>query len=254
MKKLTLMAFALLTLGATAAMAQDTMNLGYVCRTAANTSAAATNDFNTSAVGPCDDGASYTTIKRILSSFKNATSMTDWAGTSVAIDIATATTPLPDFWAIQPSGCRDGAMAIPTVMSTSGATGCTNPFVLAPTDPAGQGETNGITADVATGRVRIKSFHIRASVGVNLPPPASAGGYIANNFALAPDGADVCAGCADPACIVLNQVEYYSGNENRQIHQPELRNYLIWNGGSPNCPGATPTKSSTWGQVKALYR
>lgn len=70
-------------------------------------------------------------------------------------------------------------------------------------------------------------------------------------------GLGACSGCLDGACIVLNSIKL-----NQVVGTPGgdkfvslgIRNYVTWQGGSPDCPGATPTQNSTWGSVKALYR
>ena len=68
-------------------------------------------------------------------------------------------------------------------------------------------------------------------------------------------GADACAGCLEGVCVVLNEIKL---NENqpweRVITNPLSRNYVTWQGGIPDCPGATPVRNTTWGRVKSLYR
>ena len=66
-----------------------------------------------------------------------------------------------------------------------------------------------------------------------------------------------CPGCLDKACIVLNQI-----NIAQPAPAPDMvvtsgpQQYITWQGGTGTgpCPQATPNRSSTWGQVKALYR
>jgi hypothetical protein len=250
MKRVAILGAALLGLAATMAVA-DTMNLGYACRTAANTGAAATNEFDTNATGPCNDGVSYTATKHFVCSFKNTTLMPGWAGCHVVIDIQIAENfPFPDFWAVGAGGCNDGALSAPNVVAD--ATNCTNMYTVAPAD--GQTDSNNIFMDVATGRVRMDSYHTRNVSQVDLPVPASSGGYLANNIRMAPGTPDVCAGCDVPACILLTTVEYFSVQDIRTINTPEYRSFVTWNGGATNCIHGDPIKNSTWGKVKALYR
>jgi hypothetical protein len=247
MKKVLLLTIALLGLAATLAMA-DSMNMGYVCRQAANTATATTNDFNTGGAGVCDDGVSYTATKGFVCSFKNDTEMLNWGGTHVIVSIQTQTVPLPDFWNM--AGCNAGALSAPNIVTS--ATNCQNMYIVTPTDA--QSDNNQVTVDVATGRVIMDSFHVRNTTQITLPLPTQAGGYLANNIRMAPGTPDVCAGCADPACVILQSLEYFSTSVTRTITTPELRAFVTWNGGTTNCPGSTPTKNSTWGRVKALYR
>jgi len=251
MKKLLLMTAVLLTVGAVAAMA-DTVNLGFACRTAANNATAATNDYSPGGVGVCDDAATAVD-KRLVCSFKNSTVLTGFGGTQVTIDIDVAGGTISPFWEVGAGGCRDGALSAPATLSTVSATGCTNTFTVGGADPLGQNDTPDIIAQ--NGRIHYRAIHVRKTTVVDLPPPTSAGGYIANNVLLAMAGNDgTCAGCEQPACLVLNEVQYFSTQEVRYVVQPELRNWITFQGGNGTCPGATPTRNSTWGRVKALYR
>ena len=69
-----------------------------------------------------------------------------------------------------------------------------------------------------------------------------------------------CAGCTDGACIVLNSIQLTQpiGVGDYTISNPILRNWVQWQGGATTitggCPLATPTRSTTWGSVKSLYR
>jgi hypothetical protein len=78
-------------------------------------------------------------------------------------------------------------------------------------------------------------------------------------------GAGSCAGCTTPVCIVLNSINVVdAGNLHpRMLTTPTApgSNFATWQGGgSPvvggviGCPAATPTKRSTWGSMKSLYR
>jgi hypothetical protein len=72
-------------------------------------------------------------------------------------------------------------------------------------------------------------------------------------------GTGSCAGCSDGACIVLNSIQLTqpAGVGNYTISNPIVANWIQWQAGGNiggQCPGATPTKSATWGSVKSLYR
>ena len=68
-------------------------------------------------------------------------------------------------------------------------------------------------------------------------------------------GTGACAGCTDAACIVLNSIKLTQnpGNPSATITNPAVSNIARWRGGLADC-SVTPTKNSTWGSVKALYR
>jgi len=71
-------------------------------------------------------------------------------------------------------------------------------------------------------------------------------------------GTGACAGCLEPACIVLNRlvINQPAGVGDATITNPMFSNYVAYNGGTVagGCPGATPSQNRTWGQVKSLYR
>jgi hypothetical protein len=73
-------------------------------------------------------------------------------------------------------------------------------------------------------------------------------------------GTGSCAGCTDGACIVFNSIELdqQPGLGNTEITNPIDRNFIVWQAGGGSvaggCPAAVPTRNSTWGSVKSLYR
>lgn len=262
MKKLLLLSAAMLTFGVAVASAQGTLNLSWgACRTATNNPTATTNnranDAFTNAT-TCDDPANDFGTLRVLASFRNDTPMLGWGGTQVQVDIQVGNpgSALPDYWQVQPGGCRDGSLSTPATTMVNG-TGCTNPYIIAPADPAGQSDFSNLQGNQATGRLVFRAQHVRNTTQVDLPVPATGtttGGYTANNLALTSTGFDACLDCLAPACLVLNEIQYFSLTETRVVTASELRNNVTWNGGNPLCPGSTPTRNATWGQVKALYR
>ena len=72
-------------------------------------------------------------------------------------------------------------------------------------------------------------------------------------------GTGACAGCNEGVCLVCTYVRCLqpagAPGGNISVTNPAGRNYIMWNGATTEtCNGATPTKSTTWGSVKALYR
>lgn len=79
-------------------------------------------------------------------------------------------------------------------------------------------------------------------------------------------GSDACAGCTTPVCIVYAQhrVTTPIAANDRRLSGPTNGTdsfFAMWQGGGVpvtwrgiGCPAATPTRSSTWGAVKSLYR
>jgi hypothetical protein len=64
-----------------------------------------------------------------------------------------------------------------------------------------------------------------------------------------------CAGCADGATIVLNEIYIVGSGATETITAPLTNRCITWQGGSgASVCDATPARNSTWGQVKGLYR
>lgn len=66
-----------------------------------------------------------------------------------------------------------------------------------------------------------------------------------------------CFGCLDPVCLVLNEVllSQVAPLPQHRLQTPMQRNWITWQGGlvAGGCPAATPVRNSTWGAVKSLY-
>ena len=71
-------------------------------------------------------------------------------------------------------------------------------------------------------------------------------------------GADACAGCTTPACIVLNQIDLIVRDgqfaTRYALFQPVSSYSLRWQGYLAGCPFIVPTRNTTWGQIKSQYR
>ena len=96
--------------------------------------------------------------------------------------------------------------------------------------------------------------------------PRIAVGFILKIDSQKTAGTGSCAGCAVPACLVLSSI-----NLVRSAPAPSLRlsgpanltdsDFVTWQGGGvpdvggvTGCPAATPTRRTTWGAVRTLYR
>ena len=71
-------------------------------------------------------------------------------------------------------------------------------------------------------------------------------------------GTGSCGGCSDGAAIVFRSllVTQPYGVGDYVIDTPLQRNYVLWQSGASveSIPNPTPTKTTTWGAVKSLYR
>lgn len=261
MKKMLLLTLGLLALGVTVASAQGTISLAYgVCRVAATLNA---DDFvwpnsNPNCTDPLNTGSSAV----MVSAWKNAATIANFSLATTILDIQVgAGGGLSDFWTFDPGTCHEGGLSAAGGIGTGGAAlpaNCGNPYGAV----SGQNNAFGSFSSPALGRIHWENDHGKNTPTAALVVPAATGGYVGNVISLGWDDAAVdggtCAGCQDPACIVLNGVKVYNSNGILAADisgvTPGVKNFVTFYGGAGTCPGATPTKSATWGQVKALYR
>ena len=211
-------------------------------------------------------------IFRMSATFVSSITDPAFAGSTTAIDVLIGSSAtVGQWWAgLQSAGCRPPAM---TTLGNARAAGtCALLYAAGFTLPGQQPFPGSGSCCPPPNRIRIISAN---SV---TPTPALTTGtrYVGQQLELKTEGtlADcdptidptpLCTdGCSVPACFVLNELvifmEVDTGNPNPDIiHYTHdggaTRNFVTYQSGTgANCPGATPTRSSTWGAVKALYR
>jgi len=71
------------------------------------------------------------------------------------------------------------------------------------------------------------------------------------------DGSGYCEGCTRQACWVLDQLQVFTESPpypHADITEAEVRNWVVYQDAYLGDGCVTPTRTSTWGAVKALYR
>ena len=191
----------------------------------------------------CDGNAGVSYV--MTGSFVQPFGVPDFAGVSAVVDIAFGTS-VPDYWKFD--SCNLNGM------------NAVNPTPAAPCGPqlfASSYAGGGFSVSYPTSsRERLR---IDWATGAPTPPSTTSGTrYAGFALSLDPDAgvSTSCAGCSTPACIVCNTIEVFGfgATEDYLIDTPDARNFVTWQGGGGNCPGATPSQNKTWGSVKALYR
>ncbi|MBI5170948.1 MAG: hypothetical protein HZA61_15770 [Candidatus Eisenbacteria bacterium] len=177
-------------------------------------------------------------------------------GEEIVIDLVSSSASLPAWWQFKNAGsCRQ------TALSTS-ADFTSGPFTCADywTGLAAGGATAYITPYAASPN-RARLLIIYATAIANAQPVDANLEYYAFKATMSGAktvGAGACAGCADPVCLVLNEIKLTqpAGVGDYRIQAPAQRNYATWQGGvvGGGCPAVVPTQNRTWGSVKALYR
>jgi len=194
--------------------------------------------------------------RRLYLSFSPAAAADQVVGWALVLDIASDAETLPDWWQVQPGGCRDGQVV--AVLPTGQEGGC-------------------MDAWSASGSAVIQSFlyprpggdarQLRMIIGVGVTADNAfslAGGesYLAAPIAIryaktVPPGE--CAGCNQSVCFVFNSAEIVrlpgapgAGPQPLVTPAPATGNQATW-GGSVAC-AVVPARGRTWGQIKALFR
>jgi hypothetical protein len=191
-------------------------------------------------------------VNSLFVSFSPPSSLPDMIGAQGVIDLSSSSGTMPQWWNLPiPGGCR-------TVL------GFQSDFTAGPFNCADPWSGLGATADQYTFQFQGNLNHSRLLWVVTAPTgiPVTAGvEYYAISFNITNQrtvGTPSCAGCLDPVCIVAQQVELLRQAPPSQpsvlITNPLLSQSVTWQTGVANCPGATPSRNSTWGSVKALYR
>jgi len=117
----------------------------------------------------------------------------------------------------------------------------------------------------STNRCRIKGVFALPSGDAritSIPDGTHVSSFKANINNAKSTGLGTCGGCSDEACIVLNTIiinQPAPQPPRIPLTNPVTVQYVTWQGWSTfdpanSCPNVTPTRSRTWGSIKALYR
>jgi len=190
----------------------------------------------------------------MVASFIPPAGVNEFLGISAQVDISTQSATLDDWWKHGTGQCRGTSGMAVAFDFTSGPFTCIDFYNGA--------AAGGSAYDVGFGapnraRLRVQCavpFDNRGPVDPNLEYYAMK----VNLLRAKSTGVGSCAGCQTPACIVLNSIQLFQPPEalnDPEIANPANSNFVTWQASSvPGCPLSTPTKNSSWGQVKSLYR
>ena len=177
-------------------------------------------------------------------------------GAQGIIDVQLDAPTLNDFWGLEGGGCRAAALQTDVNVGSGNA-----PFSCPEPWTAVGGTAGGAAFLPGVGGANRGRFTFQVAVpgqtqidGVNVAPNWY---IVALNLLKA--GTTTCAGCNVPACLVANEIRLTkpaaTPGGDRFLNNAASSQHVTWQGGgSLQCPGATPTQSQTWGQVKSLYR
>jgi hypothetical protein len=218
-----------------------------------------------------------TGIEQLVLSFALDTPMADVSGTETRVEFWSASASLPPWWQFFNAGsCRLTGMTFNTVVAAS-ATNCLD---------WSAGTSAGGVGSYSVGFSAPNMAMLRTATAVaasNLAALNPGQEYFFANLRLTHTktvGTGACAGCDIPVCIVFSQLRittptfetnrtFIFGANGPASQLATWQNGLPVNphvlnagstGGGPRMTmdacvvGSTPTQTSTWGRVKALYR
>lgn len=180
--------------------------------------------------------------------------MTSLNGVECVVTITTPAATLPAWWQKQTGGCHAGAPATTTVFT--GSVNCIDPwgangFASANYDYP----VTGYGPDM--GRIRTIATRLSGTFAIN-----NSSEYYVTKIGInhtKSTGTGACAGCTTSACIILQSIKLSGPGTSaptQTLSNPVTRQHVIWQDAAPlvGCPGATPTRNRTWGEIKTLYR
>ncbi len=161
----------------------------------------------------------------------------------VALSVVT----LPDFWRFDNSGCNGPLNWQFGYHPTPGP----NPGCADMWDGVAGGGGQYDPPSGNTSRVRWTMAVNDPAIALTMPNATET--YM-QDFTIKHAKAGVCAGCEERICFVY-QEEKLSLIDGTILRVSNPGNATANCGYTPhNCPGATPTQSKSWGQLKSLYR
>jgi hypothetical protein len=171
----------------------------------------------------------------------------------VFIDLQVAAPVLDQYWHLENGGCAfvngPNLSATNDFSLANGGPACTDYWSRQP----GQGSFNWTSGLGGPNRARLEGLW---AVQASLAGPMNAGTEYYLCWVLYKQlQLTQCPGCQDPGCFVLNQATISQPGGDTAITNQSTRQYVTWQGGANTvCPTSTPTRKSTWGEVKSLYR
>lgn len=162
------------------------------------------------------------------------------------LDMCTLPDDLPPWWRFDdPEGCRYGLDEVTTNFAGGPAT---FPMAWTASTSIIKQLTYGYGWSTAMNRWEITIYNSNSTA----TPLVMGQEYYAFKMKFhTPAGA--CAGCATPACFVLNDLIVQTSSGAMQTVMT-YENWVKWQGGQGNCPFVVPVLPQTWGAIKAAYR
>jgi hypothetical protein len=177
---------------------------------------------------------------------------------------------VPAWWqAFNPGSCREAAFT-PGVIDVNPTAPCAGTATTKLWTTAAYGGMGAWVFDGANRFHTVVGFATAANRVANLSTTTQYNAFhvamaTTNSMYVAPDPDNAideilaCAGCSEGMTLVLNQIGLYGSGAEDQVTLPGTTVgatlCLTWQGGAgAGVCSATPSRNTTWGQVKSLYR
>ena len=216
--------------------------------------------------GDCPLGASQTPVMgfacdteagehALVCSFTTAQPVDSVLGVEVVVDLQLSDAVLPDWWHLEPTGCRGDALRA----DQSFGAACQDVWL---------GLSSGGLLGYSVGMPRGGPNQARITVGFAVPsnqPRAlnATDMYYAARLVLSNAGTASCSGCSGAACLVLESIQVLrpsrppgapSGDVVITAPGAGNGNWAGWETLTSASCQAVPVRTATWGQIKSLYR
>jgi hypothetical protein len=240
MKKVITLAALLVAFGASSALAQSGVNLGWddcATGTPAGDKVFACN---------VNTGAAFT----LHASVVIPAAMTAFAATNTIIDVHVNDVALPAWWQTDVGQCRANSIGM-SFDPNNNSTSCVdlwggNPNLQVTAIQQGVNGPN---------RVRVNGV-AAIPAGSEIAVPADNADLWVCRVTINRAASTTCAGCTFGGCIVLNEVSLLQPDiPGMYVTNEATKRWVTWQGGGgTDCPADTPTQNRTWGAVKNMYR
>lgn len=164
-------------------------------------------------------------------------------------------TPVPGWWQFRNSGtCRQTSLSLEFNLSPEPA----NDYCATLFSAGAMGGVSAAIPNYSSNPERLRILGVFAVAQASARPVSADSIY--NVAVLVIDhakttGAGACTGCATAACGVLNYFKLAQPvGEGDQSYTSYGEHSIVWQSAVPQCPASIPTRRSTWGSLKSLYR
>ncbi len=174
----------------------------------------------------------------LIGSFTPPPGISNFLGINAQVDITTDQATLPDWWRHGAGQCRG------TTGLSSGFDFTVGPFSC--TDFYAGMAAGGFAYDVAFGSPARARLRLTCAVPIDnrgpVDPSVEYYAFKVNLLRAKTTGAGNCAGCANQACIVLNNIQLFQTPEAQfdpVVSNPQYSNFVTWQGQPASCPMST---------------